>query len=467
MRTSAGELTCTTLINATGGLSAPKLPDIEGIDTFAGHLFHTAEWDHSVDLKGLRVAVIGTGASAIQVIPAIRPTVGHLDVYQRSAPVGAAQGRPRVHRQGEAAVPPVPAGAEGPAGPACTGSTRPLVPGITRQQRLNAPVERLGRMNLALGVKDPALRERLRPTFAVFCKRILLSDDYYPAMAADNVEVVTDPIARITPTGVVTADGVERPVDVLVVATGFHATDPRSPTWSAGATAGRWPRPGRRPAWRRTRARPCTASPTCSRRWAPTPARATRRCSLYIEAATGYIRDAMRTMRRRRLGAIEPKAAAQARWNADLQRRMERTVWTRGGCSSWYLDEHGRNTILWPRTTVAFRRAMKEFDLAAYDVRSRRDEVVRRAGGRDHRRGLGHRAGAGRRPGRSRRAARALGRRRRGAGRDGRPRQGGRGARGAQRRRRRGVRPAVDAWAATSSASSDGSTCWSTTRASR
>ena len=370
VRTSAGELTCTTLINATGGLSAPKRPDIEGIDTFGGHLFHTAAWDHSVDLTGKRVAVIGTGASAIQVIPAIQSMVGHLDVYQRSAPWvlpkadrAFTEKEKRLFRRF----------------PLTQTALRArmywfheaLVPGITRQQRLNAPVERLGRMNLALGVKDHALRERLRPTFSVFCKRILLSDDYYPAMAAANVEVVTDPIARITTTGVVTADGVERLVDVLVLATGFHATDPPvahrirgrdgrtlAETWATSGMAA-------------YKGAAVHGFPNLLSALGPNTGQGHTSVLLYIEAATAYIRHALRTMRRRRLGTIEPKASAQATWNADLQRRMNRTVWTRGGCSSWYLDEHGRNTTLWPRTTVAFRRAMKEFDIAAYDVRAR------------------------------------------------------------------------------------------------
>ena len=369
-RTSAGDLTCTTLINATGGLSAPKLPDIEGIDTFDGHLFHTAQWDHSVDLAGKRVAVIGTGASAIQVIPAIQPVVGHLDVYQRSAPWVLPKGdraftdkEKRLFRRF----------------PSTQKALRArmywfheaLVPGITRQQRLNAPVERLARMNLALGVKDHALRERLRPTFDVFCKRILLSDDYYPAMSSANVEVVTDPIARVTPSGVVTADGVERPVDVIVVATGFHATDPPiaqvvrgrdgrtlAETWAATGMAA-------------YKGAAVHGFPNLFSALGPNTGQGHTSVLLYIEAATGYIRDALRTMRRQRLGTIEPRADVQARWNADLQRRMKRTVWTRGGCSSWYLDDHGRNTVLWPRTTGAFRRAMKAFDLAAYDVRSR------------------------------------------------------------------------------------------------
>jgi cyclohexanone monooxygenase len=370
IRTSAGELTSTTLINATGGLSAPRLPDIAGIESFAGHLFHTAQWDHGVDLGGRRVAVIGTGASAIQVVPAIRPVVGHLDVYQRSAPwvlprndhpFSAGQMRrwrrfPALQRFYRARL---------------YYSHEALVPGITRWQRLNFPVERLGRMNLAKGVQDPQLRAKLRPRFGVFCKRILVSDDYYPAMSAPNVEVVTDGIARITPTGVVTVDGTERPVDVIVVATGFHATDPPIRHLVRGSNgrslAEAWSSGGM------TTYKGATVHgfPNLFSVLGANTGQGHTSVIVYIEALTGYVRGAIRTMRRGGYDAIEPKRDAQARWNADIQRRMRRTVWARGGCTSWYLDEHGRNPTLWPRGTGAFTKAVKEFDVDAYDVRAR------------------------------------------------------------------------------------------------
>ena len=372
VRTSAGDLTSTTLINATGGLSAPKLPEIEGIETFAGHLFHTAQWDHEVDLAGRRVAVIGTGASAIQVVPAIQPEVGHLDVYQRSAPwviprgdhpFTTAQKRrwrrfPALQRAYRAKL---------------YYSHEAVVPGITRWQRLNAPAERLGRRNLAKGVPDPDLRARLTPRFGIFCKRILVSDDYYPAMSAANVEVVTDPIARITPTGVVTYDGVERPVDVLVVATGFHATDPPirhlvrgrdghtlAEAWSSAGMA-------------MYKGTTVHGFPNLFSVLGANTGQGHTSVIVYIEALTGYVRDAIRTLRRGGYAAVEPRADAQDRWNADIQRRMRKTVWMRGGCTSWYLDDHGRNPILWPRGTGAFRRAVKEFDVDAYDVRAPAD----------------------------------------------------------------------------------------------
>jgi cyclohexanone monooxygenase len=371
VRTSSGEVTSTTLIAATGGLSAPKLPDIEGIETFGGHLFHTAHWDHDVDLTGKRVAIIGTGASAIQVIPEIQPVVGHLDVYQRSAPwvipkgdhpFTEAQKRryrrfPFLLRADRAKI---------------YWSHEALVPGITRWQGLNWPVEKQGRDNLRKGVQDPALRKKLTPTFGVFCKRILISNDYYPAMSAPNVEVVTDPIARVTPTGVVTADGVERPVDVLVVATGFHATDPpiaRLVSGRDGRTlAETWASSG----MAMYKGTTLAGFPNLFTVTGANTGQGHTSVIVYIEALTGYVRDAIRIMRRGGYAAAEPRAEVQDRWNVALQRKMRRTVWVRGGCTSWYLDEHGRNPTSWPGGTQAFKRAVKEFDVDAYDVRTAR-----------------------------------------------------------------------------------------------
>ena len=226
-----------TLIVGAGGLSEPKLPAIEGIDTFQGQVFHSAQWNHDVDLTGKRVAVIGTGASAIQIIPELQQVVGHLDVYQRTAPwviprddrtYGAFERRvlrrlPALRRLYRTGI---------------YWAHEAYVPGFTLQPKLALPAKKMAQANIAKGIKDPELRAKVTPYFAIGCKRILRSNTYYPALAADNVELVTDPIAKVTGNAVVTADGVERSVDVLVVATGFHTTE--LPIARAG------PRPGRR-----------------------------------------------------------------------------------------------------------------------------------------------------------------------------------------------------------------------------
>ncbi|MDX6359663.1 MAG: hypothetical protein QOH37_2717, partial [Nocardioidaceae bacterium] len=224
VRTPSGELTASTLTNCTGGLSAPRLPDIEGLDGFAGEIFHSARWDHDADLAGKRVAVIGTGASAIQIVPELQKVAGHLDVYQRSAPWVIPRNDRTYSRLERRALRRLPAlrrlyrtgiywAHEG------------YVPAFTWQPRLVAPAEKAALVNLRKGIKDPALRAKVTPHFRLGCKRVLRSNTYYPALAADNTALVTDPIARVTSDAIVTADGVEHPADVIVVATGFHTTD--------------------------------------------------------------------------------------------------------------------------------------------------------------------------------------------------------------------------------------------------
>lgn len=216
------------VVLGVGALCEPRLPDIEGIDGFEGTVFHSARWDHDADLRGKRVAVIGTGASAIQIIPKIAPIVGHLDVYQRTAPYVI----PRLDRSyfgwERAALRNVPGLRRVVRGQ--DWFFRELqVPGLTRNENFMAPIKALALGMLRVQVRDPELREKLTPKFTIGCKRMLISNTYFPAIARDNVDLVTDPIQRVNAHSITTADGTERPIDVLVVCTGFHVTD--SPTF--------------------------------------------------------------------------------------------------------------------------------------------------------------------------------------------------------------------------------------------
>src|SRR6478672_5552556 len=365
--TGRSTLTSTTLVVGAGGLSEPRLPDIDGIDGFAGELFHSAAWDHSVDLAGRRVAVIGTGASAIQIIPEIQERVGHLDVYQRTAPYVLPRNDRRYGRLERLALRHVP-GLQKLYRTAIYWGRETYVPGFTLQPKLALPAKKMALANLAKGVPDPALREKLTPTFEIGCKRILISNTYYPALAADNVEVVTDRIAKVTGNAVVTEDGVERPIDVLIVATGFFTTElpiTEHITGREGRTlAAQWRESGMA-AYKGTTV---PGFPNLFMLVGPNTGLGHSSMVFIIESQVEYLRDAIRTMDLHRYAAVEPTRPATDDWNADLQRRMERTVWSTGGCSSWYLDDHGRNTTLWPRSTFAFRKLLSAFDVAAYDV---------------------------------------------------------------------------------------------------
>src|SRR4051794_23691510 len=193
-----------TLVVAAGSLSEPKLPEIDGIETFQGDLFHSSRWDHDVDLAGKRVAVIGTGASAVQIVPEVQKAAAHLDVYQRTAPWVIPRDDRTYPRAGRVALRHLPALAR-LYRTATYWAHEGYVPAFTWQPRLAAPAQKAAIVNIHQGIKDPALRAKATPGYRIGCKRILRSNTYSPALAADNVDLVTDPIARITPTAIVTA----------------------------------------------------------------------------------------------------------------------------------------------------------------------------------------------------------------------------------------------------------------------
>jgi cation diffusion facilitator CzcD-associated flavoprotein CzcO len=356
-----------TLISGAGGLSEPKMPEIDGIETFQGEIFHSARWNHDLDLTGKRVAVIGTGASSIQIVPEIQKTVAHMDVYQRTAPYVMPRNDrkyTKLERLGFKYLP----GLQSLYRNGIYWGRECYVPGFTLQPKLATPAKKLALRNIAKGIKDPELREKVTPTYAIGCKRILISNTYYPALDADNVDLVTDGIAKVTGDSIVTADGVERPIDVLIVATGFHTTELPITEHLVG-------RSGRSLAdtWRETgmagyKGTTVADFPNLFFIVGPNTGLGHSSMVYMIESQVTYIREAIRAMRRNDYAVVEVNADAQRDYNADLQRRMQRTVWTTGGCASWYLDAHGNNTTLWPRTTFAFRGMTKEFDVAAYQV---------------------------------------------------------------------------------------------------
>ncbi len=370
VRTPRGTWVSKTLVVGAGGLSEPRVPAIEGIDTFQGEVFHSARWDHDVDLAGKRVAVIGTGASAIQIVPELQTTLhatgGHLDVYQRTAPWVIPRNDRVYGRLERAALRRVP-GLRRLYRTGLYWAHEAYVPAFTLQPKLALPAVKAATANINKGIKDPELRKRVTPRFMLGCKRVLRSNDWYPALAADNTELVTDPIAKITGNAIVTADGVEREIDVLVVATGFYTTElpiTEHVTGRTGRTLGeRWRESGMA-AYKGTT---IPEFPNLFMMVGPNTGQGHTSMIFIIESQVAYLRDALRRMRREGVASVEPSAQATDAWNRSLQKRMRRTVWTTGGCQSWYLDAHGRNTTLWPRSTVDFRRRLASFDADSYE----------------------------------------------------------------------------------------------------
>ena len=368
VRTTGATYAARSLIVGSGGLSEPKLPDIDGIDSFQGEVFHSARWNHDVELAGKRIAVIGTGASAVQIVPELQKIAGHVDVYQRT-PNWIIPRNERSFTELEKAVfRKVPA-VQRAARAAVYASLEGRVPAFTRFPALMNVIEAVAKSNIRRGIEDPELREKVTPTYRAGCKRILISNAWYPALDSDNVDLVTDPISKVTPSGIITADGTEREIDVLVVATGFHVTDPPMAAHITGrhgrTLAETWTERGMR-AYKGTTVH---GFPNYFHLVGPNTALGHSSMIYIIESQVAYLTDALRTMREQGLATVEPTLEAQDSWSDRVQKRMKPTVWTTGGCASWYLDQHGNNTTLWPGQTFTFRRLLSRFDLDQYDVR--------------------------------------------------------------------------------------------------
>ena len=364
----SNDYTADVLVSAAGALSDPKLPDIDGIDSFQGEVFHSAQWDHDYDLTGKRVAIIGTGASSIQIVPEVAKRVAHLDVYQRTAPYVI----PRMDRAYTGlerfAFKHVP-GVQRMYRTGVYFSREALVPSFVIDPRLAMPAKRAALANIGRGIKDPELRERVTPTFEIGCKRILISNDWYPALARDNVDLVTDGISKITPNAVVTRDGTEREIDVLIVATGFHTTDLPIASRIHGRQGESLADHFKQIGMQAYKGATVNGFPNLFFVVGPNTGLGHSSMVFMIESQVAYAVDAVKTMRRQDVVAVEPTKQAQQSWNEDVQERMKRTVWSTGGCSSWYLDEHGRNVTLWPRTTYKFRQLTARFDTENYVAR--------------------------------------------------------------------------------------------------
>jgi cation diffusion facilitator CzcD-associated flavoprotein CzcO len=365
VETSEGTYRAQFIVGATGPLQHAKIPDIPGLASFAGAVFHSAKWNHDYDLAGKRVAVVGTGASAIQIVPTIQPTVSQLVLLQRTPswvlprpdfPVG------RFERSALRFIP---------------GLQRALRTGLwlfmelqqqaQRRPKLMQQLQKLGLQLLKRQVRDPELRRALTPTFTLGCKRLLMSNTYYKALTAPNATVVPHALERVTEHTVVGADGSEHEVDAIVFATGFHVTDPPI----ADAVRGR-------------------SGKTVAESWGPSPqaylgtvapdipnaflmvgpnlGNGHTSVFLPIEAQAGYIADAVATMRDAGIEAIEVRPQVHEQWNAKVQKALQGTVWNDGGCASYYLDSTGRNSTIYPWTTIDLRRRMRRFKLGEFNA---------------------------------------------------------------------------------------------------
>jgi cation diffusion facilitator CzcD-associated flavoprotein CzcO len=363
---TGGAFSTRYLIGAMGPLAEPQIPDIPGVDRFEGATWHSARWNHGYDLSGKRVAVVGTGASAVQLVPQIQPLAGHLDLYQRTPPwVMARRDRAitRVERRLFRLLP----AAQLAVRASIYWARECFFLGFRRAPALLWAAQRRARRQLRSQVPDRALRAKLTPSYALGCKRVLLSNDYYPALTQPNVDVVAGGIDSFTRRGVVDSHGVERPADVVIFATGFHATDPpqMDTLWGRDGVSLREAWAGGMSAYKGTAV---ARFPNLFILVGPNTGLGHNSMVYMIESQVAYVVAALLHMRAHGLGLIEVRAEAEKAWNEQVQRDMAGTVWMTGGCASWYLDASGRNTTLWPGFSFEFRRALRRFDPGAYEL---------------------------------------------------------------------------------------------------
>ncbi|WP_067490221.1 flavin-containing monooxygenase [Actinomadura hibisca] len=368
LSTNDGELSARILVSACGQLNRPALPSIAGRESFAGAGFHSARWDHDVDLAGKRVAVIGTGASAIQIVPEIARVAERLTVFQRSAPY-VIEKPDRPYREWEKSVLASVPGAHGLSRAKIYARYESRALGFVKYPKLMKVMADRFRKNMHAQVPDPGLRARLEPDYPMGCKRILISNDYYPALTRANVELVTEGIDRVVPAGVVTRDGVEHPADVLVYATGFQSTGflaPMKVTGRGGRELNeRW-RDGAEAHLGIT----VSGFPNLFLLYGPYTNLGHNSIIYMLESQFRYVMGCVEAIRRNGLDWIDVRPDVQDAFGREMRERLRSTVWE-AGCDSWYMTSSGKVVNNWPGFTFAYRRATRRPDP--------RDFVARRA----------------------------------------------------------------------------------------
>ena len=367
LRSASGEeFTANVLISGVGQLNRPAYPKIEGLNDFKGVAFHSARWNHDVDLAGKRVGVVGNGASAIQFVPEIAPKVGHLTIFQRT-PNWCVPKPDRPFREWEKAL-------------------YRSVPALARLQRwwtwmmlernylafvqgsfFGKLFEKAALKEMEAHIKDPELRRKLTPDYPAGCKRILLTNDWYPALARPNVEVETSRIAKVTADAIVTEDGVSHPVDVIIHATGFESTDFLAPmkvvglgnadlnhVWARGAEA--------------HRGVAVAGFPNFFMLYGPNTNLGHNSIIFMIECQANYIAQCVAALRNSRLRYIDVRKEAMESFNRELQQDMQKTVWA-AGCSSWYKTADGKVTNNWSSFTAKYWWEMRHPDFGEYALK--------------------------------------------------------------------------------------------------
>jgi cation diffusion facilitator CzcD-associated flavoprotein CzcO len=359
-----GTLQATAVVCAVGQLGRPVIPDIAGRDEFAGPSWHSARWNHDAELAGRRVAVIGTGASAVQFVPEIAKVASQVDVYQRSAPYVLPKGDRPYHAAEQALFDRLPAARKADRLRIFLYGEL-LTSGFVVSPKILAGPMQLWRRQLRSQIADPELRAKCVPDYVMGCKRVVFSSDWYPALARPNVELITDRIERITRDGVA-AGGTVRAADVIIYGTGFKAAEFLVPMRVSG-------RGGRtlREAWQ-DGAQAYYGITVCGfpnffMLYGPNTNLGGNSIIYMLEGQIGYVLGAVQALEAHRLAWLDVRPEVQDAFNSWVQSSSRKSVWE-SGCHSWYTTASGRNTNNWPDHTFMYRYRVRHFDLASYRV---------------------------------------------------------------------------------------------------
>lgn len=357
-----------TVVLAAGPLADHKLPDIRGIDTYQGHKIHSAAWDPDYDFAGKRVAVIGTGASAVQIVPELVKTAEFVKVFQRTP----GWVLPRMDVQMPAAVQAlfaaVPAAQEF-ARQALYWGHEASAAALVWNTPMSRLVARLGRAHLHRQVKDRWLRRQLTPDFTPGCKRMLVSSDYYPALQRDNCKLIDWPIATLSPAGIRTSDGIEHHLDAIVFATGYdvHLSGPPFRVTGLGGRLLQKEWASHAEAYKSASAH---GYPNLFFMTGPNSGPGHNSLLVYVEGQLDYAVAGITTILQNNLSYLDVRADVQHRYNRGIQKRLSATTWMTG-CSSWYLTADGYNASMYPGLATQYLRQMRDFRLEDYDAVSR------------------------------------------------------------------------------------------------
>ncbi|MDI9894370.1 NAD(P)/FAD-dependent oxidoreductase [Rhodococcus sp. IEGM 1381] len=363
-----------TVVMASGPLANASLPNIRGIDTYEGHKIHSARWDHDYDFEGKKVAVVGTGASAVQIVPELVKIADTVKVFQRTP----GWTLPRINRKVQAGT--KRRYARYPQTQTLARSLwfwghESVALGVVWKTPLTRIVELVGRAHLRQQVRDPWLRRQLTPRFRAGCKRLLMTSDYYPALQKPNCTLVTWPIATFSPKGIRTVEGVEHQFDAIVFATGFDVSNTGTPIpitgrdsrvladeWSAGAKA--------------YKSIAVSGYPNMYFTFGPNSGPGHSSALVYMEAQIDYIVEAISLVLDGDLHSADVRQDVQDAYNADMQRKLTKTTWN-SGCSSWYLTEDGFNATMFPGFATQYVNQLTGVEQGDFTMVPRRVDLPR------------------------------------------------------------------------------------------